>query len=160
MIEFKGYLTGEAEKRFVKKTRARALIMCCVMIALALPMIFIAGKVVFRDPAFSHILFAGCILWAIIVLMPKGKHEHLSKLPQRIYTDGDFIVCVTDERTDSRLIHDVKKVTDHGEYYELCFNYGKYSDMFICQKNLLTRGTLQGFEKMFDCKIIRINEKK
>lgn len=160
MIEFKGYITGEAEKRFVRKRRNGTLFMCAWLLLLSLPMVYFTGKLVFRDAAFSHIVYGGFVLFCVILLLPKRKHEHLASLPQRIYTDGDFIVCVTEERTESRHIHDAKKVIDHEEYYELIFGRGKQSDMFICQKDLLTRGTLRGFEKLFDCQIIKINEEE
>ena len=76
-------------------------------------------------------------------------------LPKRIYTNDDTIVCVADRYTDSKFIDDVKKVIDHGAYYELCFPFGKLSDNFICQKSLLTKGSISEFERHFKGKIIK-----
>ena len=53
------------------------------------------------------------------------------------------------------MISDVKKVVDHGEFYELSFVFGKVSDKFICQKSLLTKGTLEEFKAMFGDKVYR-----
>lgn len=53
------------------------------------------------------------------------------------------------------MIKDVKNVYDHGEFYDLVFPFGKISGKFICQKNLLTEGTLAEFEALFDGKIVR-----
>ena len=77
-------------------------------------------------------------------------------LPKRIYTNGDHIVCVAEKYTDSKLIKDVKKVIDHGEFYELCFPFGKTSEKFICQKSLLSKGSLGAFERLFADKIIKV----
>jgi hypothetical protein len=76
-------------------------------------------------------------------------------LPKRIYIKDDHIVCIADRYTDSKFISDVNKVIDHGEFYELCFPLGKVSEKFICQKDLLTKGSLREFESIFKKKIER-----
>ena len=156
MIEFKGYLTGKAEKGFVRKGRMLFLIGLCIVIPLSLPMLFFVGNVLVRDPAFSYAMLGSLAVAVIILLVPKGKKEHLAMLPKRIYTDGECIVCVADRYTESKFIDDVKKVIDHGEYYELCFPFGKISEKFICQKSLLTRGSIREFEALFKGKITRV----
>lgn len=155
MIEFNGYLTGEAEKCFVRKTRKMGIIGCAIVIPSILPMIFFLGNVLLQDSTFSYAMLGSLAVTVIILLIPKGKKEHISMLPKRIYTDGELIVCIADKYTDSRFIHDVKKVIDHGEYYELFFPFGKVSEKFICQKSLLTKGTIRSFEALFDGKITR-----
>ena len=77
-------------------------------------------------------------------------------LPKRIYTRDNHIVCVADKYTDSKLISDVTKVLDHGEFYELCFPFGKISEKFICQKSLLFKGSLGAFERLFKGKIVKL----
>ena len=57
------------------------------------------------------------------------------------------------------VIGDAKQVRDFGEFYEIVFLFGKISDKFICQKNLLTKGTLEQFESLFNGKLQRINGK-
>ena len=53
------------------------------------------------------------------------------------------------------MISDAKQLRDFGEFYEIVFPFGKVSDKFICQKNLLTQGTLEEFEKLFEGKTTR-----
>lgn len=156
MIEFNGYLTGKAEQRFVQKTRKIGLAICGFTILFSLPMLFFIGNVVLRDPAFSHAMLGALAIVVVVFLVPKGKKEHFAMLPKRIYTDGECIVCVADRYTESKFIDDVKKVIDHGEYYELCFPFGKISEKFICQKSLLTRGSIREFEALFKGKITRV----
>ena len=49
----------------------------------------------------------------------------------------------------------VKKVIDAGEWYYVIFRFGDIGNSWICQKNLLTQGTIEDFEKLFENKIVR-----
>ena len=156
MIEFTGYITGKAEKRFVQKSRRIGLIFSSFAILFALPIAFLIGKFVLHDDAFIYAMLAGLSILPLICFIPKGKKEHLSMLPKRIYTRDNHIVCVADKCTDSKLISDVTKVLDHGDFYELCFPFGKISEKFICQKSLLSKGSLGAFERLFKGKIVKL----
>ena len=155
MIEFKGYLTGAAEKGFVRKGRKIALIGWTIVLMLAAPVILFISIVIVRDISFFYIMLASLFIGTVIIFIPKGKKEHFSMLPKRIYIRDDHIVCVADQYTESKFVDDVTKVIDHGEYYELCFPFGKISSKFICQKSLLTKGSIRQFEALFDGKIVR-----
>lgn len=99
-----------------------------------------------------------CILFLVIPLsarIPQSKKQRASIIPKRIYTEEDAIVCVADKYIEYRLLSDVKQVRDFGGFYEIIFPFGKISDKFICQKDLLTIGTIEDFEKLFDGKIVR-----
>ena len=156
MIEFTGYITGKAEKRFVQKSRRIGLIFSSFAILFALPIAFLIGKFVLHDDAFIYAMLVGLSILPLICFIPKGKKEHLSMLPKRIYTRDNHIVCVADKYTDSKLISDVTKVLDHGDFYELCFPFGKISEKFICQKSLLSKGSLDAFERLFKGKIVKL----
>ena len=155
MIEFKGYLTGPAEKGFVRKTRKFGLIGCAMVMPFAMPIAIFMSYSLLHDPAFVYAMLGGLLFMVVILFIPKGKKEHFALLPKRVYINDNHIVCVADRYTDSKLVSDVKKVIDHGEYYELCFPFGKASEKFFCQKNLLTRGSLREFETLFKGKIQR-----
>ena len=155
MIEFKGHLTGKAEKHFIRKTKLIGLGFIGFAILFAIPLVVFVGKVVFRDNAFIYIMLSGLSVLPLICLLPKRKKVHLSMLPKRIYTNETHIVCVADQYTDSKPIKAVKKVIDHGEFYELCFPFGKVSEKFICQKSLLSKGSLGEFERLFKGKIVK-----
>ena len=49
----------------------------------------------------------------------------------------------------------VKKVVDAGDWYYVVFKGGSINSAFVCQKNLLTKGTLDEFEKLFEGKLVR-----
>ena len=44
---------------------------------------------------------------------------------------------------------------DFGEYYVLIFRDSGNFSQIICQKDLLTNGTIEQFEELFDGKIVR-----
>lgn len=49
----------------------------------------------------------------------------------------------------------IKGVRDFGEYYVLIFRDSGNFSQIICQKDLLTNGTIEQFEELFDGKIVR-----
>lgn len=154
MIEFRGYISGAAEKHFHKKSRnlGRSLLLKSALLVLP-PIISLA-----RNTSNWKIIGYFCAFIVLILLavhLPKSKKERIAITPKKIYTEEDYIICVSDQYVESRMIKDVKNVYDHGEFYDLVFPFGKISDKFICQKNLLTEGTLAEFEALFDGKIVR-----
>ena len=58
------------------------------------------------------------------------------------------------------MIDSVDTVIDYGDWYHLLFNFEDRDTYFVCQKNLLTKGTLEEFEALFDGKIERRLAKK
>lgn len=152
MIEFNGYISEKAEKHFRKKGIILGQNIMLFGVAIILPIIILLTM----ETKNWLILFLYCSLFIIIpilVRIPKGKKEQLSITPKRIFIDGDYIICVADKYTESRLISDAKQVNDFGDFYEILFPFGKISEKFICQKNLLTKGTLGQFEALFEGKI-------
>jgi len=96
------------------------------------------------------------ILAALALLLPnvQTKKEKEKITPQRVYIDGDMIVSKSNAAVDTRNIKDVKEVRDYGEFYYFVFK--AYSYRFVCQKNLLTQGSIEEFENLFTGKIKRM----
>lgn len=152
MIEFNGYISGNAEKRFYSKSRNIVQNAFLFAILLLLPVIvFVSYRMHSWAPLGCYCVIA--ILIPLSLRIPKSKKEKLAMLPKRIYVEGDCIVCVANQYSESRVIDDVKQVIDHGEFYELTFPFGKGSEKFICQKNLLSKGSLETFEALFKGKV-------
>jgi hypothetical protein len=154
MVEFKGQLTGAAEKRFLKKVADMGQNVFLAMSFLMSPVVI---RLSIREhsviPSSVYLIFVAIIL--LIARIPKSKKEREAITPKRIYTEENKIVCVAEKYVESRKIADVKCVRDFGEFYELVFPFGKISEKFICQKNLLTKGTLKEFESLFGDKVVR-----
>lgn len=154
MIEFVGQVNGQAEAFFWKRARRLAIIIFYISLLILLPVvIFFAVITQYWALMIGYaILF---VLVPLITLIPKTKKEKQQLLPRRIYTEDEYIVAVVGETEEFRRIEDVKVVIDHGEFYELKFPVGKVSDKFVCQKELLHYGTIEGFEALFSSKLVR-----
>lgn len=153
MIEFNGYLTGVSDKFFFKKAVAYARNACAFGLIMVLPLIIMLMK---SFQTFS-IFYGYCAVFAYAMIAarihtPKGRK---AITPKRIYIVDDNMVCITDKFTENRSVELVKKVFDYGEFYFISFYFGKISGNFVCQKSLLTKGTLEEFENLFDDKIVR-----
>lgn len=154
MIEFNGYLSGEAEKYFWKKAKSLG-----IKILLSAMIVFLPIVLYWTLQLQHYIAIAvyGIALVASVPLMlinPQSKKNKKAMTPNRIFTDGESLTCVAEKFTETRYIEDVKLVNNYGEFYELVFPFGKVSDKFICQKSLLTSGTIEAFEKLFEGKIV------
>lgn len=157
MVEFNGYISGKSEKYYWNKSR-RIVQICFLLAALVLLPMMVILSLNFKS---WWILIAHCLLYFIgvpvlTIIIPIGKKQRFDFTPKRIFTNGDYIVCEGNKYKESRLIYDVRKVIDHGEFYELLFPFGKKSEKFICQKELLSKGTLEEFEALFIGKIQRM----
>ena len=153
MIEFNGYITGASRKFFFKKLISCFQNATIFAFTMVLPFIILLVKT-FQALSILYLYIAifACLMIAYRILIPKaGK----STIPKRIYIMDDKMVCIADNFTENRSVDLVKKVYDYGEFYFISFRFGKISCYFICQKSLLTQGTVEDFEKLFDGKIVR-----
>lgn len=157
MIEFNGYLTGASKKFLFKKIINCFQYSTIFAFTMVLPFIFLLVKT-FEALSILYIYFAAFLCLMIVYrIIPKvGK----STIPKRICITDNKMVCITDDFTEKRSVELVKKVYDYGEFYFISFYFGKISCYFICQKSLLTQGTIEDFEKLFDGKIVRKNENR
>lgn len=152
MIEFSGYITGVAQKRFLQRARALTERILISGVLTILPISLLIG-VKTGDYLLMRLNFIMIGVVFLLVRIPKSKKEVKAITPKRIYTDGETIVCVADRYTEVKKVSDVKYVKDHGAFYELVFSFGKISEKFICQKDLLIKGTLEEFEGLFANKL-------
>ena len=153
MIEFNGYLTGKSERFFFKKNISYLQIAIIFAFTMVLPFIILLVKT-FQALSilYAYLAVFVCLMIAVRIFIPKsGK----SVIPKRIYIMDNKMVCIADDFTEKRSVELVKKVYDYGEFYFISFYFGKISCYFICQKSLLTQGTIEDFEKLFDGKIVR-----
>jgi len=89
-----------------------------------------------------------------LVRIAKTKKTKDDHKPYRIAIEDGYIVCQTNKETESRGFQDVKQIYDYGEWYSFVFVFGKKTTRFVCQKDLISKGTLKDFEELFKGKII------
>ena len=150
MIVFDGHIGSAAKKCRRSRERKMGLVLClCGMLGIIPMMLFISR--VF--PAFNiwYLYGAVVLVLPLMILIPSSSDY----LPKRIVLDDDHITSYSEKLIDTKYIEDVKEVRDHGTFYELVFPRGNISHQYFCQKDLLTQGTLEEFEAMFEGKISR-----
>ena len=154
MIEFNGYITGVSEKHFSKRSRAFVQNLFIVFLLLVLPtVVVIAIKTHESTVPLVYVSFSALSLLAI--RLPKSKKERQKMNPKKITIQDGVMIAINGYGPDSKLVSDVKEVRDYGEFYEIVFPFGKMSTNFICQKDLLVKGSLEKFEKIFKDKLVR-----
>lgn len=154
MIEFNGYLTGTSQKFFCKqivKLQQKIILFTLIPIFIILMIVFYLMFDVIA--LYPEVIISEIILSALALLLPniQTKKEKEKITPQKVYIDGDMIVSKSNAAVDTRFMKDVKEVRDYGEFYYFVFK--AYSYRFVCQKNLLTQGSLEEFENLFAGKI-------
>lgn len=150
MIEFKGNLTGASQEYALKKNSRliqRFLLLGAVFL---LPSSYIIS-VTFLHSFWIFILPALFLATSIIPRITYKKYTH--QLPICTYIDGSTIVINFKFNSQTLDISKVKAVYDYESFYEIIPNNIFLFSVFICQKDLLTEGTLEEFEALFDGKI-------
>lgn len=155
MIEFNGYISGDAQKYFFRKSRMIASVVFMTVGVLLLPAAISFNKII---DGFNLLLLYICFFVFIFVgiWLPKTKKGKQKILPKKIAIVGESVYCTADTYSESKYVEDVKCVKDHGSFYELVYPFGKISEKYICQKDLLTVGSIEDFENLFKDKIVRI----
>ena len=104
----------------------------------------------------------GPLLVIIIVLFPNK-----TKQPPPIYVAiiKDTMIAKVKINNGSIIKYDnsvehVKKVIDFGDWYFISFHVFHKNPSFICQKDLITEGTIEEFEELFKDKLVRKELKK
>ena len=78
-------------------------------------------------------------------------------MPEKICIDGETISCDIGGQLESIFLEDIKEIHDYGDFYSFMFTNGQYTPHFVCQKDLLAKGTIEDFETLFEGKIIKVN---
>ena len=136
-------------------------ILLLIALGVALPIMFCIFNLIDGiDLEYILFIIPYSALLAIALSYPASALEiKLGEVTQRIYINNGLVSAVSCEgRTRSAQICAIKKVKDFGDYYAMtlpgmCVIISGY---FICEKDLLTNGTIEQFEELFDGKIVRM----
>ena len=153
MIEFNGYLTGKSQKFFCKQIVKLQQKFMAVAFIVGFIILYMAFYFLFNIIVEPIAVILTIILSALALLLPniQTKKEKEKITPQKVYIENDMIVSKSNAMVDTRFMKDVKEVRDYGEFYYFVFK--AYSYRFVCQKDLLTQGTIEEFENLFAGKI-------
>ncbi|MGM9632395.1 MAG: hypothetical protein ACI3XL_04815 [Eubacteriales bacterium] len=145
MIEFKGSLNGKALIHFVNKFKK--------MFIVALFISSVLVSILYTTAVFIIFLFSSLI----IIACPAKWFATIA--PNRIYIDLEDRTIVSEivgSRESFRMIDDTVKVSDYGDFYTFNFNSKRDQYNFIVQKDLITQGTIEEFEQIFEEVLVRV----
>ena len=77
------------------------------------------------------------------------------ELQWNIIIDQNLISAEGIQRSETKNLDDIKKVVDMGDFYKIYFYFPHKSNLFVCQKDLIIKGTIEEFEELFSAKIMR-----
>lgn len=154
MIVFEGLITDSAEKHFWKEYRKNGFIVLGIGMLFLFP-VFLIATLYIKSWLIPIIFISGMVFAFLVMFLPKTKKEKARMLPKKIYIRDELIVSISDEYTDTKFITDIKEVYDYGDFYVVLFPFGKLSHHFVCQKSLITNGSLEEFETLFENMIVK-----
>lgn len=153
MIEFKGELSGECKAfilhnhqivdLFIGVFATTPFIIVSIFMSIQVDLIYILGT----------LICIGIIIAGYIV-KPKGKLlDDLLTCRVRIYEKSiilESLKAYSELKSD-----DVTKIIDYGNFYKICFCFPHSGALYPCQKNLITQGSIEEFETLFEGLIIK-----
>ena len=153
MIEFTGQISGQCKKFILKRQVRNQTIASAISCLLAAP--FVIAMSVYIDKLFSIFFIPLFMLISFSLIKPSNKTQK-TFLPIRVYIDleEEIVVRVTENNKVDLSLSSVKRIEDYGDWYYFVFNYDSRDPYFICQKELLSLGTIEEFERLFEGKII------
>lgn len=155
MIEFCGELSSECKQYMIKNETKNAFI-GALIVSVLFSIIIIILAFLWEWIAILFIIIP--ILLVIFQIIPHTK-KSLSLMiglivPKKLNISEGLIDIECERQSEIRSMSNVKKVLDLGEWYHIQFYFPK-SAHFVCQKDLITKGTIEEFEKLFEGKIVR-----
>lgn len=157
MIEFYGKITGECRQYIMK----REAIVACVAFTVAAVLVSI--PIVILSVTYDPLIWIAMSFPAVtavcgfipLLLKDYGLSDAKLIFPIKISVDEDGEMLSENNRFhEYRHVSQVKKVLDMGEFYVLYFYWRHRTFRYVCQKNLLTKGTLEEFEALFKEKLV------
>lgn len=158
MIEFSGEYSDESKNYIVKKMAINLFLSIFIAsVIFTVIILFIAIKYDFWIITVFLLALLICNIFALIVPYMKGERIKILtyNLPKIIKINRDgTIETVWENRIMIKSFDNVKKIIDLGDKYYVTFSFPKGSDV-LCQKNLIIKGSIEEFEKIFEGKIER-----
>lgn len=157
MIEFKGNLSEKVREHVLGDANFDARKIALLVLLAPLPG-SIALCILFHSPValIIHVAIAA-VLFLISFIPQKAKPK--GQVYTHICFDDECVFSYSKFDKDIYLIEKVKTVKDYELYYELEISHSLsvINDIKLyCQKDLITQGTLEEFESLFEGKLVKM----
>lgn len=156
MFEFCGEITGACKDEALKEEQLAGFL---ASVLVAIPFTIITVLLTFRvNWAFSFFIVFVILFVALASKRPSPKSYTLI-LPSKVIIEDGLISAENSKFHICRKIDDIKWIIDRGDWYQIKFYFPHNNSRFRCQKNLLSKGSIDDFERMFEGKVVRVNRK-
>lgn len=150
MIEFSGEVSKKLKKKIKKEHYIGKIRFGLILIIMC---IVLTVFTVDYDVKFA-IGFILPFIIGVLSFIPPSEKTLNNYTPTKIVIDSYSVEIfgVEDYLHPQRGTGEIKSIIDYGDYYEMNF---KNLSSFVCQKDLITKGTIEEFEEMFSYYILR-----
>lgn len=153
MIEFKGNLSEAGRKIIVHQNQVMCLIGGIIG---AVPFMALFIALAIEEEPLLWITVPCFLLFIVMSYVMKPTGKILEKMMTNLVVINDrTVVCESEADYKETEIEDIKKIIDYGDFYRIVFYFPNLNARFICQKDLITQGSIEEFEERFSDKIIR-----
>lgn len=157
IVEFNGELSVEAKKELIRGYQKMTT--WCVAFAVAFVLAFLIPFCIYEVPECLPLTFI-VFLFIPLNYFAKPKRKALENiLTKSVQITENSVITESMSGYNEVSLEDVKKVVDFGEFYKIIFCFPKKTYDCICQKNLVTKGSIEDFEEIFSELIVRKNIK-
>lgn len=161
MIKFK-FEMNDKIKNFVIENRKKE-VKLTFLIALSIFLIpLIVVGVIYRENFYVKIIIITLSIMSLIMAFVLCRYDSplnafKESEPQEIIILDDTIETTGSEKFCYKQykLYDVKRIIDYGYFYVFIFYFPNLDKRFICQKDLIVKGTIEEFEQIFEDKIVR-----
>lgn len=163
MIEFNGKISKKCQNYICKQEAVPGLIGCLIGVILVLLPATVIASIYFSQMRIM-VIVCGILLSAVILFFGYYSPFMKGTLPlitpiRIVITDNGEITSYGENFELANSVADATVVVDYGEWYHISFTrntkFGLGNGRFVCQKDLLTQGSVDQFEKLFEGKIVR-----
>ena len=154
MFEFNGPITGNCKRFLINRQIKNQTVASTSVCLLFIPIV--VSLSVFIDTIIL-ILLIPLLMLVIFSLIKPGEKTQKNIVPICVCIDCEegVIIRSTANGKTERSLSSIKCIEDYGDWYYFVFNYESRDPYFVCQKDLLSIGEIEEFEKLFDDKIIK-----
>ena len=149
MIEFNGNLTGKAKKHYIKRLMNSGSLCMIFMFSLTVPFWLLFGHEIGRIFETVVLLLVTILLMPLLLRLFITKKEKDRMNLKKVTISSEFVKAYSENIKTKNKISKIKKIIDYGEYYDIVFPGFYFTSMYVCQKDLISKGSIKDFEKMW-----------
>ncbi len=161
MIRFKFYMSDIIKDFVIKRRKFESILTFIIAAIIFLIPVCIFG-IAWRNIPYAVLILILVYIVSLVMLFLLCRYNSplnafKESEPEQIIIYDDIIETTGREKYCYKQLklYDVKYVMDYGLYYVFIFYFPNLDRRFICQKDLITEGTIKEFEEIFKDKIVR-----